>query len=105
GRLLELVSVRVRHPWRADAAGVVALAGALDLDHVRAKIAQRLGCERAGHDPRHVDDAKAVQWCSHVVVTSFVFHRFQSLNAVSFDSFPYALGRGDDLSACLDRSS
>ena len=45
------------HKGRAPAAGVVALAGLLDLDHVGARVREGLGAIRPGEDAGEVDDA------------------------------------------------
>src|SRR5205085_12359672 len=41
--------------------GIIAAAGALQFDHVRAQVAQQLAAERAGQDARRVQHANIVQ--------------------------------------------
>src|SRR3546814_7119904 len=48
-------------------AGVVALAGALDLDHLGAEVAQKLGAGRAGQDAGQVEDPQAGERSGHAV--------------------------------------
>ena len=51
------------------AAGDVAGAGALDLDHVRAEPGQHLGAGRTGLDVGEVDDLEALQRFVHVSIS------------------------------------
>ena len=53
------------HERRAPAAGVVAAAGALHLDHPGAEVAQHHRGVRAGEGAGEVDDEDAVQWSGH----------------------------------------
>ena len=50
-----------RREWRTPRARVVAAADGLDLDDVRAHVAQHLGAQRPGEDAREIEDAYAVQ--------------------------------------------
>ena len=54
--------LRARHVGRGEAAGVVAGAGALDLDHVGAEIGQHLRAGRPGQHARQVEHAQPAQW-------------------------------------------
>ena len=46
---------------RSPMPGVVAFAGALDLDHVRAEVCKEQGAERTGQDAGEIDDANACE--------------------------------------------
>ena len=50
---------------RPPAAGVVAAAGALHLDHPGAEVAEHHRRVRPGEGPGEVDDEDAVQWSGH----------------------------------------
>ena len=57
----QVVGGVVLHERWSPVAGVITVAGALDLDHVGAQIAQDLGRERSREHPRKVEDPEAGQ--------------------------------------------
>src|SRR5262249_49542949 len=57
----ELLVAMERYPGRAPGAGLVAAAGALDLDNLGSEITQNLATQWPGQDARSVEDAQASQ--------------------------------------------
>ena len=49
-------------PWRAPMAGIVAVHGTLDLEHLRAEIRQQLRAPRAREHPAQVEHLDAFKW-------------------------------------------
>jgi len=61
GRFLRIVALRIPGIWRTPGAGVVAGAGALDLDHVGAEVGQVLRAPGAGQHARQVEHADVAE--------------------------------------------
>ena len=72
GRVRNLASVLRGNEGRAPQAGVVAGAGALDLDHLGAEVGHRLGRPGAGQDAAEVEDPESRKRTRHAYMKAWM---------------------------------
>ena len=75
GAFAGLLAVWAGQERRAPAAGIVAGAGPLDLDHVGAQVAQQLGAAGSRQDAGEIEDPQAVKRAGHDASDKFVWNQ------------------------------